>query len=116
MFFFHHHPVFQEGNGIMMIVQDVAYSLQCILDPAMVSPGGWIFIGCVDSLQPFTAINDTVFQLKLKRPFPPIMGILSMHYCSVLPKEVVDALGKDYRRQPCGTGLFKFQAWEKVRP
>ena len=111
--YFHDHPVFPEGKGRKMTARDIAYSLGRVLDPATASPGAWIFNGRVDSLRPFTAINDTLFQLKLKKPFPPILGILSMQYCSVLPKEVVEALGKDYGRNPCGTGPFRFKAWEE---
>lgn len=111
--FFQDHPSFPGGKGRRMVARDIAYSLGRILDPATASPGAWIFNGRVDSLQPFIAVNDTIFQLKLKSPFPPIIGILSMQYCSVLPKEIVDALGKDFGRHPCGTGPFTFKAWEE---
>ncbi|MDQ6890623.1 MAG: ABC transporter substrate-binding protein, partial [Bacteroidota bacterium] len=67
----------------------------------------------VDSLHPFTAIDDTTFLLKLRSPFHPILGILSMQYCSVIPHEVVDRYGKDFRSHPCGTGPFQFVAWEE---
>jgi peptide/nickel transport system substrate-binding protein len=36
-----------------------------------------------------------------------------MQYCSVIPKEVVAKLGKDFGRHPCGTGPFRFSAWEE---
>jgi peptide/nickel transport system substrate-binding protein len=111
--YFHDHPVFPNGKGRKMIAADVAYSLGRILNPQTASPGAWIFNGRVDSIQPFTAINDTTFQLTLKNPFPPILGILSMQYCSVIPHEVVETLGKDYGRHPCGTGPFTFKAWEE---
>ncbi|MGL6267633.1 MAG: ABC transporter substrate-binding protein, partial [Chitinophagaceae bacterium] len=111
--YFHDHPVFPNGKGRKMIAADVAYSLGRILNPQTASPGAWIFNGRVDSVHPFTAINDTTFRLTLNSPFPPILGILSMQYCSVIPHEVVEALGKDFGRQPCGTGPFKFKAWEE---
>ena len=61
----------------------------------------------------FTALNDTTFQLKLIRPFHPIIGILSMQYCSIVPHEVVEKWGKDFRSHPCGTGPFQFHFWEE---
>src|SRR5207237_110528 len=61
----------------------------------------------------FTAVNDSTFQLRLIRPFHPILGILSMQYCSVVPREVVDKYGKDFRSHPCGTGPFQFHFWEE---
>jgi peptide/nickel transport system substrate-binding protein len=110
---FHDHPAFPDGKGRRMVASDIVYSLSRILDPATASPGAWIFNGRVDSLAPFTAVDDTTFRLRLRSPFPPILGILSMQYCSVIPKEVVAKLGKDFGRHPCGTGPFRFSAWEE---
>lgn len=110
---FHDHPSFPDGKGRRMVASDIVYSLSRILDPATASPGAWIFNGRVDSLAPFTAVDDTTFRLRLRSPFPPILGILSMQYCSVIPKEVVAKLGKDFGRHPCGTGPFRFSAWEE---
>jgi len=77
------------------------------------SPGAWIFNGRIDSLKPFTAPNDSTFILTLRIPFPPILGILSMQYCSIVPQEVVEKYGKDFRRNACGTGPFVLHSWEE---
>jgi peptide/nickel transport system substrate-binding protein len=110
---FHDHPAFPGGKGRRMVASDVVFSLSRIIDPGTASPGAWIFNGRVDSVAPFSAPDDTTFVLRLRSPFPPILGILSMNYCSVVPKEVVDALGRDFGRRPCGTGPFRFSAWEE---
>jgi oligopeptide transport system substrate-binding protein len=111
--FFHDNPAFAEGRGRLMNADDVVYSLDRIIDKSVASPGAWIFNGRVDTLHPFQALNDSTFQLKLLKPFPPIVGILSMKYCSVVPKEVVKLYGKDFRRNPCGTGPFYMKSWEE---
>ncbi|HYM95363.1 MAG TPA: ABC transporter substrate-binding protein, partial [Chitinophagaceae bacterium] len=67
----------------------------------------------VDSLQPFKAIDDSTFQLKLVRPYNPILGILSMQYCSIVPREAVEKYGNYFRRHPVGSGPFQFVAWEE---
>ena len=36
-----------------------------------------------------------------------------MQYCSIVPREVVEKYGKDFRRHPCGTGPFQYVAWEE---
>lgn len=111
--FFHDNDAFKNGKGRKMVAADVVYSLSRIIDKKVASSGGWIFNKRVDSVQPFVALNDSTFQIKLLRPFHPILGILSMQYCSIVPKEVVEKYGIDFRRHPCGTGPFKFFMWEE---
>jgi len=111
--YFHDNPAFKNGRGRKLVAADVAYSFKRILDKNTASSGAWIFNGRVDTVEAFKVIDDSTFQLKLLRPFHPIIGILSMQYCSIVPHEVVDKYGKDFRRHPCGTGPFKFIAWEE---
>lgn len=110
---FHDDAAFPGGKGRVFTAADVAYSLQRIIDKSTASTGAWIFNGRVDTSHGFTALNDSTFQLKLLRPFHPIMGILSMQYCSIVPREVVEKYGKDFRRHPCGTGPFQFASWDE---
>lgn len=111
--FFHNNAAFPDGKGRRMTAADVAYSFHRIIDPATASSGAWIFNGRVDSIAPFTAINDSTFQLKLVRPFNPVLGILTMQYCSIIPQEAVAKWGKDFRRNACGTGPFVLKDWEE---
>ena len=111
--YFHDNEVFPGGKGRRMTAADVVYSLRRIMDPATASPGAWIFNGKVDMEDGFKAPDDSTFQLTLLRPFHPVMGILSMQYCSIVPYEVVEKYGKDFRSHPCGTGPFRFFLWEE---
>jgi len=110
---FHDDPCFPNSKGRRMTAADVEYSFKRIVDRSVASPGSWIFNGKVDSLDGFRAIDDTTFQLKLIRPYNPILGILSMQYCSIVPKEAVKKYGIDFRRHAVGTGPFQFVAWEE---
>ena len=96
-------------NGRRVVATDFLYSFQRITDPAIASPGVWIFSD-VDNL---AAPDDTTFVVRLKSPFAPFLSQLSMVYCSVVPREVVEQYGKDFRNHPCGTGPFKFQYWKE---
>jgi peptide/nickel transport system substrate-binding protein len=111
--FFHDNDAFSQGKGRRMIASDIVYSFNRIINPATASPGAWIFNERVDSLEPFKAIDDTTFVLKLRQPFSPILGVLSNKYCSIVPREVVEKYGKDFRSHPCGTGPFVFKSWEE---
>ena len=105
---FHNDACFSQNKGRKMVAADVVFSLNRIIDPKTASPGAWIFNGKVDTIQPFAALNDTTFQLKLQQPYQPVLGILSMQYCSVVAPEAVAMYGADFRQHPVGTGPFKF--------
>ncbi len=111
--FFQDDPAFTGSKGRKMIAKDVAYSFDRIIDKNTASPGAWIFNNRVDFLAPFIAIDDSTFQLKLQQPFQPILGILSMQYCSIVAREAVEKYGNDFRRHPVGTGPFAIVAWEE---
>ncbi len=111
--YFHDDVAFENGKGRRLIAADVAYSFSRIMDKNTASPGAWIFNSRVDTLQPFTALNDSTFQLKLLKPFQPIIGILSMQYCSVVAKEAVEKYTGNFPSHPIGTGPFAFVAWEE---
>lgn len=96
-------------NGRRLVASDFEYSFRRIIDPEVMSPGAWIF----HDVESFKALNDTTFQIHLKQPFAPFLSQLGMVYCSVVPKEEVERHGKDFRRNPCGTGPFRFQYWKE---
>ncbi|HKP33144.1 MAG TPA: ABC transporter substrate-binding protein, partial [Chitinophagaceae bacterium] len=110
--FFHDNEAFPGGKGRKLSASDIEYSFKRVIDPATSSSGAWIFNNRVEK-DGFLAIDDSTFQLKLIRPFTPILGLLSMQYCSIVPREVVEKFGKDFRSHPCGTGPFKFSVWEE---
>lgn len=137
--FFQDNAAFPEGRGRKMTADDVVFSFNRIVDKQVASSGAWIFHDKIagpqsgvaagkpdktDSafstdipagLDPpaFRALDDSTFQLTLIRPFNPILGLLSMQYCAVVPREVVALYGKEFRNHPCGTGPFRFKSWDE---
>ena len=113
--FFVDDPAFPGGVGRRLVASDVVYSFSRLLDPRTASSGAWIFHGRIDTagVGAFQAVDDSTYRLRLLRPFNPILGLLSMEYCSIVPREVVEKYGKDFRRHPCGTGPFRVQSWEE---
>lgn len=109
---FHNNKCFPQSTRTVT-AYDFVYSLHRIIDPKTASPGAWIFNGKVDSLHPFTALDSFTFQIKLRQPFLPLMGILTMPYCSVIPQEAVAFYGLDFRANPVGTGPFMLKKWKE---
>jgi peptide/nickel transport system substrate-binding protein len=57
--------------------------------------------------------NDSIFEIKLIKPFPAFLGLMTMKYASVVPKEIVSHYGSDFRSHPIGTGPFQLKLWEE---
>jgi oligopeptide transport system substrate-binding protein len=110
---FHDDPLFAGGAGRRTVAADFVYSFGRLIDPKVASSGSWIFSDKIENKQSFIAPNDTTFQVKLKQPFPPLLSLLTAQYADVVPHEVVDFYGKDFRNHPVGTGPFKFKYWKE---
>ncbi|WP_179320430.1 ABC transporter substrate-binding protein [Winogradskyella helgolandensis] len=114
--FFHKHELFNPSPSLgnqdstrHVTASDFEYSFNRLKDKAIASPGSWV----LNKVENFSAINDSTFQIKLKQAFPAYLGLLTMKYCSVVPKEIVEHYGNDFRSHPIGTGPFKFKRWEE---
>jgi len=108
---FHHSNLFPDGKRRVVTANDFEYSLNRIIDPKTGSPGAWIFNQVAEN--GITALNDTTLQIKLKNPFPAFLGLLTMPYCSVVPKEAIDYYKQDFRNHPVGTGPFQIKFWKE---
>jgi len=106
--FFHKHKQFGKDSTRAVTAHDFNYSFERLLDKKVASPGRWV----LNKVESFSAENDSIFEIKLKQPFPAFLGLLTMKYCSVVPKEIIEN-GIDFRSNPIGTGPFKFKRWEE---
>lgn len=107
--YFHSHPAFGAKQTRPVTAYDFEYSFRRLTDAKTASPGAWI----MQKVESYQAVNDTVFRLQLKEAFPAILGLLSMRYASVVPKEVIEDPQHDFRTHPIGTGPFYFKFWEE---
>jgi oligopeptide transport system substrate-binding protein len=108
---FHDDPLFPNGKGRAVTASDFVFSFKRILDPKLASPGAWVFNQVDTQNGGFVALSDSVLQIQLKQPFPPFSGLLSTTFCSVVPHEIVNHYGNDFRTHPVGTGPFRFHLW-----
>ena len=107
--YFHKNKVFKKDSTRRVIAQDFVYSFDRLLSPELASPGSWV----LNAVQRYHAANDSTLVIQLKKPFPAFLGLLSMRYCSVVPKEAITYYGSDFRSNPVGTGPFMFKFWEE---
>lgn len=107
--YFQKHILFGKDSTRTVKATDFEYSLNRLRDEKVASPGGWV----LQNVANFKAKNDSTFEIKLLKPFPAFLGLMTMKYASVVPKEVVEHYGSDFRSHPVGTGPFQFKLWEE---
>ena len=103
---FHDDKLFYNGKGRKVLAQDFEYSFNRLLDEKLAAPGAWV----LSNVNIFKAENDSIFIIELTTPFPAFLSLLSMQYCSVVPREIIDV--RDFNSHPIGTGPFHFQLWK----
>lgn len=104
--FFHKHPIFGKDSTRKVTADDFVFSFNRLRDPKIASPGAWV----LRNVESYSAVNDTLLKIKLKKSFPAFLGLLSMEYCSVVPREMQDL---NFRENPIGTGPFQFKRWKE---
>lgn len=115
--YFHDHELFPDGKGRKVVAQDFVNSFYRIVNKEVGSPGAYILNGldrtATTNNLGFYAEDEQTLVIHLQKPFPAFLGVLTMQYCSVVPQEIVDYYGLDFRRNPVGTGPFQFKAWRE---
>ena len=86
--FFHEHKLFK-NNKRAVTAFDFEYSFDRLTDEKTASPGS----NTLQQVSVYKAVNDSVFTIQLKQPFPAFLGVLTTKYCSVLRKN------KNYHEQ-----------------
>lgn len=95
-------------NGDTMTAEDVVFSLNRSLASSYSS-------GIRGPIESFEKTGDMSVKVVLKYPYAPIYDVLSNLTFGIVSKRAVeeaDASGKDFSRNPCGTGAYKMVAWK----
>jgi len=107
--FFHYSKYFGKNKTRKVVSSDFVYSLNRLKDSLIGSPGSWV----LQNIKSYKSINDSLLRFNLKKPFPGFLGLLTMKYCSVVPREAVSLSGENFGRNPVGTGPFCFKKWNE---
>jgi len=94
-------------DGTAFNAQAVEFTFKRLLDPAQAAPARAQF----SEVKDVKALNDTTVQFTLEKPFAPFFTNLTTSYAGIISPTAVRKFGKDFGRNPVGTGPFKFDSW-----
>lgn len=96
-------------SGKKMTAADIVYSFNRVIDPATKAPFKWR-MGPVKEVR---APDAYTVEYELTAPFSDLLLQLTNFQATIINKENVEALGKDFGVKGIdGTGPFCFQSWE----
>jgi peptide/nickel transport system substrate-binding protein len=73
----------------------------------------WKDMGMDDVVESMAALDDSTFVIRLKQPNAPFLSTLAMNFCAAVSPQAVARYGRDYFKNPVGTGPFRFVEWRK---
>ncbi|HUC16257.1 MAG TPA: ABC transporter substrate-binding protein [Acetobacteraceae bacterium] len=107
-------------NGRALTAEDVRYSIARTVDPKTQSPGQSFFSAIEGYDQasagkgPLTgvrAVDPKTVVVQLADLDAAILHKLALNFAFAVPKEAVDKYGKDFGKNPVGTGAFFMKEW-----
>lgn len=97
-------------NGEVLKASDVKFTFDRAITPAGASIGA--LVDNVD-IPAIKVVDDNTILIKLKKPNPGFLAVLSSDNLGILNEKAVTSAGKDYGQKPIGTGRYKFVGWQR---
>lgn len=101
--------VFNTLEDRLLTAEDVVFSFYRLTDPKTASSGAWV----MQHVDTVFSIDKHRVEIRLKKAFPPFLGLLTNTYFSVVSKRAVEHYGTVFSRKPIGSGPFQFKRWEE---
>lgn len=96
---------FQDGTPFN--AQAVKYSIERLINPANKAQGAFV----LSAITTIKVIDDDTIELITSKPFAPLLAHLSHPVTAIVSPTAAQKFGKDFGRNPVGTGAFKFVSW-----
>ncbi|MFH0807903.1 MAG: ABC transporter substrate-binding protein [Elusimicrobiota bacterium] len=118
------------GKGRELTADDFIYSFKRIADVKNRSTGWWVFDNKIEGLNEFReksktstdysreisglkAVDKYTLKVKLLKPYPQFLYILTMTYTAAVPQEAVNFYAQEFINHPVGTGPYKLDHWTR---
>jgi ABC-type transport system substrate-binding protein len=109
-------------HGEEVTADDVKFSFERLLDKDVDSPYYQFFLdrvigarefreGKAEDVSGLRVLDTHTLEIRWTRPYVSSLYLLSMHFCKVLPRDLVIKQGDGFFRRPSGTGPFQFDYW-----
>ncbi len=73
----------------------------------------WKDMGMDDVVAHMHAADDSTFVIQLQQPNATFLSNLGMNFCAIVSPAALRRHGRDYFKNPVGTGPFRFVEWRK---
>lgn len=138
---FHDDDAFKEtkGKGRELKAQDFVYALKRLALPSLQSNGWWVLDGKIaginafhdkllkadkaqiatifeESVEGVQAVDDYTLRLKLVKPYPQLLYVLTMSFTAPVAREVVAAYADEkgnLTERAVGTGPYILKKWDR---
>lgn len=123
--YFHPDPCFKKGPGRELVAQDFIHAWKRLADTKVQSSGWWILDGWVVGLNEWKdagadyskdvpglmAPDPHTLVVRLTKPYPQFLYVLTMVFTAPVPPEATEAYGKELLNHAIGTGPFMLKEW-----
>ena len=122
-------PAFAGGGGRAVTAADFVYSIKRHFDPSTRAHGAWLWQGRIRGLDEWkergpdynrdvaglVALDDHTVRIELITAYPQFVHTLAQGYAAIVPREAVEAYGRQLGSHPVGSGPFKLVNFDSAR-
>ncbi|ACA19468.1 4-phytase [Methylobacterium sp. 4-46] len=104
-------------DGSPLDARAVTFTFGRLLEPAhpAAATGPFPLAFLFRAVERVEALDPRTVRFTLRQPFAPFLANLATPTGLIVPPGAVMARGKDFGRNPVGTGPFRFEAWQSSR-